>query len=544
MKNNQPVTQREHPLPDDTLIMSITDTQSRITYVNPDFVAASGFDRDELTGEFHNIVRHPDMPREAFADMWATVQGNESWTGMIKNRRKDGDHYWVRANATPIEHEGRITGYTSVRVKPTREEVQRAESLYARLRSGTAGRVALRKGVAVRTGALAWMSLFQVMPLRWRIRFGSLAGLALTWIALLASGVAGGAFGVVAAATAAGALAQCLLLEAQVDKPLRRVLAEAQRLSRGQATNELGLDRIDEIGMLARAVQQANLNLRSLVKDVVRRSRSVHEEGVSLGGATSELGGRTENQASALEETAASIEELASAVKQNADNAAQAASLSARASQVAAQGSEAVARVVETMQGINDSSRRIAEITGVIDGIAFQTNILALNAAVEAARAGSHGRGFAVVAGEVRALAGRSAEAAREIKALITESVQRVDRGSGLVAGAGTTIQDLVQSVRHVSDLMAEISAASREQSAGVEQVSAAVVQMEQMTQQNAAMVQDVTGTVTQLSAQASDLVLAAGVLDARGVSRTAPAAPPRSTRSAALAWAPALTPP
>ena len=515
MRNNQPVTQREHMLADDVIIMSITDTDSRITYVNPDFVDACGFDRSELTGQYHNMIRHPDMPRQAFADMWATIRKGESWTGMIKNRRKDGDHYWVRANATPIEQDGRITGYTSVRVTPSRQEVEEAEALYRKLREGSA-RVALRKGVVVRTGLLAFTSLFRVMPLRWRIRLASAGALAVALAAMVAGSLAGTSLALAGSVALVGAALNCLLLEAQIDRPLRVVLEQAQLSARGEACAALHLNRIDEIGMLARATVQANLNLRSLVKDVVHRSRNVNASGVGLSHSSADLSGRTENQASALEETAASMEELASAVKQNAENARQATDVAHSASRIAAQGGEVVSRVVDTMQGIHDSSRRISEIIGVIDGIAFQTNILALNAAVEAARAGEQGRGFAVVAGEVRALAGRSAQAAREIKALITDSVQRADEGSRLVLAAGSTMNEVVGSVQQVTHLMGEISAACREQSAGVAQVGSAVIQMEQVTQQNALMVQDVADTVSQLAAHAGDLALAVSVFDAR----------------------------
>ncbi|NML46261.1 PAS domain-containing protein [Ramlibacter sp. G-1-2-2] len=523
MRNNQPVTQQEHRLADDAIIMSITDTESRIVYVNPDFIQASGFEREELTGEFHNLVRHPDMPREAFADLWATIRGNESWTGMIKNRRKNGDHYWVRANATPITRDGHITGYTSVRVTPTRQEVEAAEALYARLRNGTARGTALRKGVAVRTGLLAWTSWLQVMPLRWRIRLAALGGLALAVAAMLAGGLPSATVAQAGALALLGAFLNCWMLEAQVARPLQRILAQAELSARGQACAELHLNRIDEIGMLARATTQANLNLRSLVKDVVKRSHAVDASGTGLHRASQELAARTEHQASALEESAASMEELAAAVKQNAERAQRAMDLVRSASETTLQGGAAVGAVADTMQGIRDSAGQIANIIGLIDDIAFQTNILALNAAVEAARAGEQGRGFAVVSAEVRALARRSAEAAKQIKSIIAHSLQQVEQGAHRVQGAAGTTADVVESVRRVSRLMEEISAACAEQSTGVAQVGDAVVQMDQATQQNAQMVQDVAGAVAQLALQTGDLVLAVGVF--AGAAHGAPAA-------------------
>jgi methyl-accepting chemotaxis protein len=224
------------------------------------------------------------------------------------------------------------------------------------------------------------------------------------------------------------------------------------------------------------------------------------------------LSARTEHQASALEETAASMEELSAAVHQNADGAREANQLALQASAVASRGGHVVGQVVETMKGINDSSRRIADIISVIDGIAFQTNILALNAAVEAARAGEQGRGFAVVASEVRLLAGRSADAAKEIKTLINVSVERVEQGSSLVDQAGATMTDVVTSIRRVTDIMGSISAASAEQSSGVAQIGEAITQMDQVTQQNAALVEEMAAAASSLQSQAEDLVQSVSV--------------------------------
>ncbi len=188
MRNNQPVTQREVPLPAGATLMSKTDPQSHITYANEPFVAMSGYSREELQNQPHNVVRHPDMPAEAFADMWATLQGGQSWTALVKNRRKNGDHYWVRANATPIKHDGVIKGYMSVRGKPEAEEIAAADALYRRFREGRAGGLAFRKGIVVRTGAWAWLSALKVMPVRWRIRAALFATAALPGLAALAFG--------------------------------------------------------------------------------------------------------------------------------------------------------------------------------------------------------------------------------------------------------------------------------------------------------------------------------------------------------------------
>ena len=247
-------------------------------------------------------------------------------------------------------------------------------------------------------------------------------------------------------------------------------------------------------------------SLRQLVGEVRHSTDSITTASSEIAAGSQDLSARTESQASALEETAASMEELSSTVKQNADNARQANQLAQSASTVAVQGGEVVAQVVDTMKGINDSSRKIADIISVIDGIAFQTNILALNAAVEAARAGEQGRGFAVVASEVRSLAGRSAEAAKEIKTLINDSVTRVGQGTAQVDQAGQTMQEVVASIRRVTDIMGEISAASSEQSQGVAQIGEAVTSMDQATQQNAALVEESTAAAMSLREQAQHL--------------------------------------
>jgi len=252
--------------------------------------------------------------------------------------------------------------------------------------------------------------------------------------------------------------------------------------------------------------------LARVVGQVRQGSEAVAGASAEIAQGNQDLSARTESQASALEETAASMEELGSTVRHNADNASQANQLAQQASSVAQQGGEVVGQVVGTMRGIAEASHKIADIIGVIDGIAFQTNILALNAAVEAARAGEQGRGFAVVASEVRALAGRSAEAAKEIKSLITDSVQRVEQGTQQVDQAGSTMQEVVAAIRRVTDLVGEISAASSEQSAGVSQVGEAVTQMDQATQQNAALVEEMAAAASSLRSQAGDLVQAVAV--------------------------------
>ena len=512
MRNNQPITQREYEFHADATLMSTTDTQSHITYANAAFIAVSGFERDEILGQPHNMVRHPDMPTQAFADMWATLKAGRSWTALVKNRRKTGDHYWVRANATPIVRGGRVTGYMSVRTKPSRAEIDGAESLYREFREGRAGNRRFHQGLIVRTGVLAWTSWLQVMPVRWRLRLGvmGMAGLAVAGAAI--TGVAGAALaGFAAGATVLGALAS-LFLEAQISRPLEQVLRQALSVAAGQPGENVQFNRVDEIGMILRAVNQSGLNLRSLVDDVSEQAGGVQTASSEIAQGNGDLSARTEQTASNLQETAASMEQMNSTVKNNADTARQAAQLASSASESAATGGAVVGQVVGTMEEITTASKRIADIIGVIDGIAFQTNILALNAAVEAARAGEQGRGFAVVAGEVRSLAQRSAEAAKEIKGLIGASVEKVESGARQVDEAGRAMGEIVEQVKRVNDLIGEISNATMEQSSGIGQVNIAVSQLDQMTQQNAALVEQSAAAAESLKGQASRLAESVGV--------------------------------
>ncbi len=298
-------------------------------------------------------------------------------------------------------------------------------------------------------------------------------------------------------------------LTRSITVPIAQALVVAQTVAQGDLSSRIEVSSRDETGRLLAALKAMNESLVRIVGTVRNGSDSIATGSAQIAGGNADLSQRTEEQASALQQTAASMEQLGSTVRQNADNARQANQLALGASEVAVKGGEVVARVVDTMKGIDASSKKIADIITVIDGIAFQTNILALNAAVEAARAGEQGRGFAVVAGEVRNLAQRSAEAAKEIKTLITDSVERVAQGSTLVGEAGSTMTEVVASIRRVTDLMGEISSASAEQSAGVAQVGDAVTQMDQVTQQNAALVEESAAAAGSLKQQAQALVAA-----------------------------------
>ena len=718
MKINLPVTQREIPLTDETLIVSKTDLKGQITYVNRDFLEISGFTQAELIGESHNIVRHPDMPVEAFADLWKTLKEN-------------GDHYWVLANAAPIIEGGRVTGYISVRRKATDEQRAMADNVYRLFRDKKQGNLKIAYGQVVKGAGDRFknLGLYGRMMLNFAFvapfilalvllpmlhleqateRAMSLALLVLTGVAGALVSVtyvrriaamlehASGIFDNIVNGTYSNAIDvspndeigrmmqrvqimqtrlgfevaesqrvadEMLRIKMALDNsntPIRiadesgtviyanyrmlRLLAQiepaikarnpafsaaafvgnsislvvanpAEYLGRlasltstvtsemeigGRTFNvtttpviddhgvRLGtvgewLDRTDEIlvereiatiieeagaGDFTRRVEEggkegffkalaAGMNrlldttarglndvadvlnalakgdltkkiegdyqgtfaklrddtnttverLKEVVGRIQEATRTINTAAQEIAAGNQDLSSRTEEQASSLEETASSMEQLNATVKQNADNARQANELAKTSNDGILRGGEVVKRVVVTMGEIQRSSSKIAEIIGVIDSIAFQTNILALNAAVEAARAGEQGRGFAVVAAEVRSLAQRSATAAKEIKGLIDESVSKVQEGGRLVDEAGSTMDDVVDSFQRVAALVTDISNASREQASGIEQVTQAVGQMDEVTQQNAALVEQAAAAAESLQEQAEGLV-------------------------------------
>ncbi|MEW6100361.1 MAG: methyl-accepting chemotaxis protein [Pseudomonadota bacterium] len=534
MRHNGPVTQREYELPPSCTLVSSTDLKGRILYGNPAFVDVSGYTREELLGQPHNLIRHPDMPEEAFRDLWATIEQGRPWSGVVKNRRKNGDHYWVYANVTPLLEDGRPVGYLSVRTRPTREQVAQAERLYAALREDEQSRRPLRarlaagklrrRGWAGRLDALGRLGDGLVRnPLPALLAIGGFA----IGQAAPAVGGAGDAIGWTAALGLA--LAGHIGMQWTGRRRLVPMRGYVDRLAGCDLAIVPPPSRHPALERLWQSLGQLRVNLMSVLRDAQREMGHVSLAAQEIAAGNDDLSRRTETQAARLEQTASAMTEIASAVASTSEAARQASARAEATLEAARAGTEAAREMQHTMQSIEAAATRIGDITRLIDEISFQTNILALNASVEAARAGDAGRGFAVVAGEVRSLARRTTEAAQDIRNLVEQSQSTVRVGVQQAEQVGRTIDDAVDRVAEMSTLVGEISRACHEQHGGVSQVREALGELDAITQQNVAMVE-------QLAAAASGLRDRSRALEeAVDLFRLADAPPRRAADAVAL---------
>ncbi|XTZ38970.1 methyl-accepting chemotaxis protein [Salmonella enterica] len=505
MSSHPYVSQQNYTLDADATLMSTTDAHSYITHANDTFVKASGYALEELEGQPHNLVRHPDMPKAAFADMWYTLKKGEPWSGIVKNRRKNGDHYWVRANAVPMVRKGQLMGYMSIRNRATDEEIAAVEPLYKALNQGRCNK-SIHKGLVISKG---WWGKLAMIPLRWRTR-SIIAGV---WAAqMLGMWLADSNWMALAVSTII-MLIGCQAVEWQIVRPAEDVARQALSVATGDHQSVKYLNRNDELGLTLRAIGQLGLMCRWLMNDVSNQVSSVSNGSEMLAKGSEELNERTRQAVANMQQTAATMNQMASSVKNNSETASAADQLSSSASNAAIGGGKAMDKVVKTMDEIADSTQRIGTITTLINDIAFQTNILALNAAVEAARAGEQGKGFAVVAGEVRHLASRSASAANDIRKLIEASTDKVQSGYDQVHAAGRTMDDIVEQVQNVTELIGEISQSTSEQAAGLSDLTRTVTELELITQKNAELVEKSASVSSMVKHRAGRLQDAVSIL-------------------------------
>ena len=530
MTENLATAGEDYHLSERDVTISRTDTTGRIVYVNEAFVKSSGYTREELTGQSHNIVRHPDMPQEVFRDLWATIECDRPWTGLLKNRRKNGQPYWVVANVTPVFEHGRKVGYMAVRTRPTDAQIDEAENLYEVLRRPYGRNVRLAGGEVVRTGIRGAIHRVLRLPVALRL-WGVMALLivlfALQTIAAAHPFVAGmsafalsavlGGIGIVMAAVTG------LYLMHEVLRPLKALNDSALDVLCGHIQALFPESGDAQARGLARMLNQMNAKLVGILIDAKVSIDVIERATQEFANGTADLANRTDEQASAIEQTTASLAEITGTAERNAIGAERANATGHETAESAETAAREVQKTVEVMAQVRDHSSKIAEITTLIDGIAFQTNIIALNASVEAARAGQYGRGFAVVATEVRNLAQRAAGAAREIKDLIERSLDTVTTATQTASRAGETMSTVEQFVTRLTETLDEIVLASRGQSAQIAQINDAVGQVSEITQRNAALVEQSAAASVGLRQQTQSLESAVSVFHLAGAATRAP---------------------
>ncbi|MEA2120323.1 methyl-accepting chemotaxis protein [Halovibrio sp. HP20-50] len=658
MHNAEHTASAFYELADDDVLISRSDLQGRITYVNQTFVEVSGYSLEEIMGQPHRLFRHPTMPAAVFQNLWETIEAGKTWQGLIKNRRQSGEAYWVDTTIAPLLDGERVAGYTSIRRKASAAAIARAERAYNAMQQGKTRGFKLHYGALRRTGVRGWAKRFSFSSIQ-----AKLIGMVSASIILLVMAGAAGVYGLTSSAerlrtlnqtglegisdlqqidqrvsqaiqvlepavrsprradldmlktqlsamsadieqswqdyaaqretgsdqealaaslttfinsadttlaairdgegfaafeafndsmqpasenisatinilvdqerAAAhtlmenaeqqqkvllyGQLAVLLLgivlmvgLSVAVLKSLIKSLNEARRvtfqIAAGNLANRVTLRRNDELGELLSSLETMRASLSGLITEVGNKVDIVTPASEHIKQQNEDLASRTEQQASSLQQTASSMDQMTATVQQNSENARQANQLAMQNATTSRETGERMQALVERMERIAASAEKMTDIISVIDGIAFQTNILALNASVEAARAGEQGRGFAVVANEVRNLAGRSAEAAGEIRRLIDTSSQEISGGADAVKEAEAAIEQVVTQVMKVSDIMEEISTASDEQSSGIAQINTAVAEMDHVTQQNATKVQSISSAAQNLTREALGL--------------------------------------
>ncbi|WIO73216.1 PAS domain-containing methyl-accepting chemotaxis protein [Porticoccaceae bacterium LTM1] len=501
MKNNPSVTQIERKLKPGQVIVSKTDLEGRITYVNNPFIEICGYREQELIGSHHNIIRHPDMPREAFTDLWAHLKAGQPWTGMVKNRCKNGDHYWVEANANPIWEDGKIIGYMSMRTQLDDARIATAEKIYRQFREGKAAGLLIKAGGVVPTGIRGLKHSLSRITLFKKIISLNIATIVLALSGLLLARLDSFLNAPKAIATVFSILAITVigyntwLLARKVFTPLKSLTRNCHVIASGDLrfSEKPAKKHEPEIQQLYHALQTMRGNLASLVSEVQDAGVTIANASKEVNTTSNSLSSASSEAAAGVEQTSAALEEIRASIGQNSDNSNKTMEIANRSADLCKQGGKAVSETLHAME-------EIIKNTHIIDDIAYKTNLLALNASIEAARAGEHGKGFAVVAHEISKLADRSQIATQ----------QNGEKSSISMTQATSTnaiLEEMIPVTLMTSDLISDIANTCIEQSRGIEQISNAMNQFNYVTQNNAAASEELASTAGMLNSSADNLM-------------------------------------